>query len=222
MNIDQKNELIAATRHHAEMDMLIRGDYNNGETGYKFKGCSVGCLANDLNLDHLETYGHKEVAEYYGYPEWLVRLQDVLFEEASTDIHVELAEAIHPREDWTQVHHAIQYRILKEVTLPHAGESAEVVRQVMKLHEDRCDDPGKWSAAWSAAESVAESVAWSAAESAARSASAAESAAESAAAAWSARSAARSAWLAARSAAEPAAWQTIVNIVLEEVANENH
>ena len=219
MNIDQKNELIAVTRHHAEMDMLRRGDYNNGETGDEFKGCSVGCLANDLELDHLEVYGHKEVAEHYGYPEWLVRLQDTLFENASTDIHVKLAEAIHPREDWTEVYHAIQYRILKEVALPHAGQSAEVVRQVMNLHLERCDDPEKWAAAEETAEETAvRSEAWLA-----RSAGLAESEAGLARSAWSAwlaESAVRSAGLAGLAGSE--AWQTTMNIVLEEIANENH
>ncbi|WP_299076647.1 hypothetical protein [uncultured Paraglaciecola sp.] len=223
----QKSALVAATKQHAELDILIRGTYGRDDYG-TFKACSVGCLAHDIDPHADEHELHKIVSVFYGYPEWLVHLQDSLFENTEKDIHVKLAKAIKPRDNWKSVMHVIHWRILQEVTLPVAGSSKDVVQQVINLHKTESEESAAWSAARSAADSAAdsaaESAAWSAAKSAARSAawSAADSAADSAAwsAAWSAaKSAAWSAaWSAAKSAAWSAAWQTIMNIVLEEVA----
>lgn len=218
----QIDALREATKRHREQEMLVRGTYGEGDDG-AFRGCSIGCLAREIGESGA---AHEAVAEHYGYPEWLAHLQDSLFENASTEVHVQLAEAMHPRDDdgWQQVMHAIHWRILNEVTLPNAGEAEAAVREVMRLHEQR--EPTE-SAAWSAAQSAARSAARSAAQSVARSANSAAWSANSTAwsaarsAAWSAvQSAAQSvAWWAAQSVAQSvASWETILRITLEEVA----
>jgi len=234
----QLSALRKATHLHKEQAILIQGSYGNDIDGV-FKGSSIGCLAHDIDTEADVDSLHELVANHYGYPEWLAHLQDSLFKNADKDIHVKLPMAIVPRDNWKSVMHKIHWRILNDITLRHAGESAEVVKSVMHLHKTESQDAAAWRAAESAAraarraawravesaESAARSAARSAAESAARSASiAARSAAESAA--WSAESAARSAVesaeSAAWSAARSAAWQTLTAIVLEEVARESN
>ncbi len=204
MTPEQKQELVSATHRHLQLDSLVKGTYGEFDDESPFKGCSVGCLAADFGVydDH-----HAFVAKQYGYPEWLVHLQDYFFEQLGNKVHTEIAESINPNNDWLQVMHAIHWRILTEIALPNAGSAKEVVQAVADLH--RANEPARsaaWSAAWSAARSVAEPAARSAAWSA--------TAARSAAATWSATwSAARSA-AAAESAAESAAYQ----IVLDEIS----
>ncbi len=189
---EQLSALIEATRRHRDIAYLANNIEPHHNTGYKFE--------------------YSIVSNFYGYPEWLVHFHESLFKNAGKHIPVKLAEAIKPRDNWQSVMHAIQRRIMTEVTLPNAGSSADVVQTVIDLHAQESTDLLAWSAAWSAASS-AKTPAMSASGSAAMSARSAASAAERSAA----RSAAESAAWSAGSE-EPAAWKTIMTIVLEEVA----
>ncbi|ALN79472.1 hypothetical protein [Lysobacter antibioticus] len=210
-----KAEHVAQAEHHAAADMLASGTYGTGK-GAEFRGCSVGCFAHDIDP---ERYGdwHAIVAEARGLPEWLIQLQDSMFEglpqAERVSFHVELAKRIpvgvnlEPVQHWLAVARIDRMLIeqRKALEAKHTHGVTEAIQGVIaalevgrRAHEAAA---GGNSCELSAAESAAESAAWSA-----RSArSAAESAARSAAwsAAWSARSAAESA---ARSAAESAAW----------------
>ncbi|SDW93886.1 hypothetical protein [Lysobacter enzymogenes] len=222
-----KAEHVAQAEHHAAADMLMSGTYGEG-SGANFRGCSVGCFAHEINPDEYGNW-HETVAEARGLPEWLIRLQDSIFEGLGQDeraqFHVELAKRIPVGVDLEPVKHRIAVaridralatqRVALEAKHPHGVH--EAVEQTIaalevgrRAHEaaaggQSCD---LWSAR-SAAESAARSAAWSA-ESAAWSAESAESAESAASAAWSAaRSAARSAAWSAESAAwsaESAAW----------------
>jgi hypothetical protein len=102
------------------------------------------------------------------YPEWLVRLQDVVFEglpeDERNDWHVQIADAIAARgRDWPIILHAIHAAILR-VCLGSAGSSAGVVQAVIDLHERAARGDPVPGAEWSKA--AAEAV-WSAAEAAA-------------------------------------------------------
>jgi hypothetical protein len=181
-----------ATRAHLAADMLRARTY--GRVNGQFRGCSVGCLVHDIEptwTEYTIAYqGHRRVADHYGYPEWLVRLQDTVFEGLPADErnewHVGLADAIAARgRDWPVILHAVQAAILR-----------------ISGRTERADG---WMA--SSARSVA-----SAAEIAAR--SAAESAARSAmmsSATWNVS--VSEAW----SAAEIAAYQEIRDAVLAEI-----
>ncbi len=220
MMIAEMTPLQIAARKHREADMLRSGTY--GRMNGHFRGCSVGCFAYELAPDHFRGGAwdgsnlHKIVADAAGYPEWLARLQDALFEGLPAgeceDWHVQIADALAARgREWPIVLHAVHAAILR-ISYRTAGPAQDAVQTVLDLHERAVRGEDASDDEWIAAESAAESAAWSAAERAAWSAAwnAARSAARSAAwsAAWSAaeRAAESAAWNAARSAAESAAW----------------
>jgi hypothetical protein len=210
---------VAQAKHHLAADMLVSGTYGEGNAS-NFRGCSIGCMAHDIDPSR-DDY-HKLVAEHAGWPEWLARLNDSIFEglpkgERET-FHVDLREAIPVGVDLEPVLHKLALRRIDrliELQTSALGKSGESVDDVIQetlaalIQVRRCHEAeiGGNVCDWSAARSAAES-----AESAAESArSAAESAAESARSArWSAAESARSArWSAesarsARSAAESA------------------
>ena len=159
---------------HREADQLAKGRFE-----YDGSACSVGCFNHDLGQ---RPGDFRALSLHTGYPEWVHRLQEAVFEglslEAAKDWHVDFAKKCEKVTDWDSEYHRIMIGILK-ISLPNDTSNPSVVQMYIDLHKigaEVSDD--KWSAAWSAAESAAES-AWSAAWSAAQSA---------------ARSAARSAW----------------------------
>lgn len=127
---NRKQELVEAAKRHYEADMLLKGTF--GQTTVDgFRGCSVGCLAHDLFPDSKSLGSligarpepiHLAVAEHYGYPEWLARMQDTIFETLpngpkgeNSQWHVQLAEAIAALpddHDWKRARHRIYYAIL--------------------------------------------------------------------------------------------------------------
>jgi hypothetical protein len=162
-----------ATRAHRDADMLRSGFY--GEKNGKFHGCSVGCLAYEIApRQFTKAHGwtadnlHALVGDHYGYPEWLARLQDQIFEnlgDERNDWHVQIADAIAERKrDWQIVLHAVHAGILR-ISYRTAGSAQGVVQTVLDLHERAIRGEtvaaDEWSAAWSAARSAARSAAWS-------------------------------------------------------------
>ncbi len=221
---------VAQAKHHAEADMLLSGTYRK-ENGH-FRGCSIGCFAYEINPKFDDLQAHALIAETRGLPEWLMRLQDSMFEGLPADdrarFHVELAERIPVGKNLEPVKHGIAVaridRLLviqrKALEAKHGYGVHEAIEQTItaleigrRAHEaaaggNLCELPAAYSAADSAACSAAYS-ACSAARSAAYSAaySAADSAYSAADSAYSAYSAARSAADSAYSAARSAAWQ---------------
>ena len=215
---------VAQAEQHAAADMLMAGTFGamDGDT---FKGCYVGCFAHEI--DPTTGNYHEVVASNRGLPEWLVRLQDSMFEglpaEDRPSFHVELARRIpvgvnlEPVQHWIAIARIDRLLTIQRKSLEanHAHGVHEAVQQTIaalevgrRAHEaaaggNTCElSAAAWSAE-SAAESAARSAAWSAARSAAWSARSAAWSAESAA--WSAARSARSARSAAWSA-ESAAW----------------
>lgn len=202
-----KQRAVEAAKRHRDQDMLLAGTY--GTMNGAFRGCSVGCDAYDITGKLLEDGYHRITAEYFGFPEWLERLRDSIFEglpnDERRDFHVRLKEAIPVGVDIEPVRHRLAIRRLRrlieaqeQALAEQEGELKSVIeqvvvalRQVRRCHEAEIGQGqrsvGDWSAARSAAESAARS-AWSAWSAASSAASAAESATESAASA--ARSAA--------------------------------
>jgi hypothetical protein len=211
---------VAQAKHHLAADMLVSGTYGECNAS-NFRGCSIGCMAHDIDPSR-DDY-HKLVAEHAGWPEWLARLNDSIFEglpkgERET-FHVDLREAIPVGVDLEPVLHKLALRRIDrliELQTSALGKSVESVDdviqetlaaliQVRRCHEAEiggnvCDWSAARSAAWASAEA-----AWASAE-----AAWAESAWAAAEAAWSTAESARadSAWASARSAAESArlAW----------------
>jgi hypothetical protein len=201
-----KAEHVARAEAHLAADMLRDGTYGEG-SGKNFRACSVGCFAHDLGATGNQ---HEAIANHYAIPEWLVRLQDSMFEGLPEDergsFHVELARRIPLGVSLDPLPHLIAIaridRMLvtqrKALEANHKHGVGDAIAQTIaalevgrRAHEAAA---GGDSCQLSAARSAAQSAAWSAE-------SAAESAAQSAA--WSAESAA---WSAAESAAQSAAW----------------
>ena len=194
-----KTKYINRLKAHAKADEIIKGRYwKDG------KGCAVGCTIHGSEHNRYETE--------LGLPEWLARLEDVLFEglpnSEAKEFPCAFLKAIPVGVSLDTVKHKFCAVLMREnIQRVHKLKMDEAVKatvvtaasDVLRLHEQAGGGglvtDAEWSAAWSAAwsaELAAESAAWSAAESA-------ELAAELAA-----RSAARSAELAARSAARSA------------------
>jgi hypothetical protein len=216
-----KEQLIARMDKHIELDQLLKG-----ATGQDGKGCTVWCALN--NGDLKEGYNHKAFETILGLPEWLARLQDVIFEGLNVDDakwfssqwpkSIPVGKNLDPVK-WKFCAFVMKENIERVLLLDISDELkkqvVDAINGVLSLHNNAIET-GVWDgsaarSAWSAARSAesaawsAESAAWSAARSAWSAARSAESAAWSAeSAAWSAesaaRSAARSAWSAARSA----------------------
>lgn len=177
---------VAQAEHHAEADMLMSGTYGTG-AGAEFRGCSVGCFAYDINrqTDELGNW-HETVADARGLPEWLIRLQDSLFEglpqAERAGFHVELARRIpvgvnlEPVQHWLAIARIDRMLTALRASLvaKHAHGAHEAIEQTVaalevgrRAHEaaaggNACELPAAESAAESAARS-AESAAWSAA-----------------------------------------------------------
>ena len=204
-----KEKYVARVKAHQEADKIIKGKY--WEEG---KGCAVGCT--------IEGNKHNRYETELGLPEWLARLEDILFEgmpnEDAMKFPLRFLEAIPVGVELDKVKWQFSAYLMKEnierVLLLNIDEILKeqvlkAIKDVLSLNENAIET-GIWDAsaarsvesvaksARSAAESAAESVAESVAESAWSAESAASSAAESVAeSAWSAEAAA---WSAARSA----------------------
>ena len=176
-----KAKYIARFAAHRAADEVIQG------RGFiEGRGCFVGCT--------LDAYDHSRFPVELGWPEWLARLADTIFEglpkTEAAQFGTDLLEAVPIGVNLDFVHNGflltVQRRNLeriKDKTTPGADACIAAIKVVINLLEK---DVAVWSAAesaaWSAAWSAAGSAAWSAAESAAWSAAgyASESAALSA------------------------------------------
>lgn len=74
----KKSEFVKELLNHQKADNFIRGTYWN-----EGKGCAVGCSLESVSkvkgiiIDHKD---HKSYETHLGIPEWLARLEDILFE----------------------------------------------------------------------------------------------------------------------------------------------
>lgn len=215
-----KEKYLSRVRRHREMDNIVQGiGWENG------KGCAVGCT--------LQNYNYSRYPIELGLPEWLARLEDIIFENLPKK-----DSALWPEQflQFTPVGVNVEFvknklsiiRLDRMISIQEKNRDnfsdmkdlfnlvIDAIKVVKRCHECKINkeycDINSWSAAWSAAMSAASAaeLAPSAAEltpSAAWSAASAEAAAESAA--WSAQPAAWSAEWSAKSAArsaESAAW----------------
>jgi hypothetical protein len=208
-----KEKYVARFAKHRALDQVVQGTGFDPGTG---RGCFVGCTLN--------RYDHSAFETELGWPQWLARLADAIFEglprEEAPQFGTDLLAAVpigidlNPIKDRLAVRRIDRLIALQQTNLDKYGQQVDAaIHQVISAlnivrnyHESESgDESAARSAAWSAR---------SAAESAARSAeSAARSAAESAAR--SAESAARSAAWSAESAAESAAYKTERNDLLD-------
>ena len=186
-----KTKYVDRVKAHAAADRLVQGV--GWEEG---KGCAVGCT--------FENYDHSRGPIEIGVPEWLMRLEDKVFEglpkSDAMQWPVIFLEAIPVGVDLDPLRHKLAIlRAERNLTIltnnkeNYAIEVRAAIGAIIEYHKNSLVGFGTARSAESAAESAArsaESAAWSAAWSAESAAWSAESAAWSAAsAAWSAASA---------------------------------
>jgi hypothetical protein len=200
-DLEIKRKYIARVKKHRELDHLEQrlGWRNDGKT----KGCAIGCT--------LEAYDHSRYPIELGLPEWLARLEDVIFESLPREQAMywpeKLLEAIPVGVDVEPVRHRLAIRRMDRLIAlqtkaldKHPGavndaivRTIEALETVKRYHETEL---GIYTvpvtAQWAAY------LAYSAANSAMRAARLAEYSARSAAD--SAENSARSAAYSARSA----------------------
>ena len=172
-DIKVKNKYLKRLKEHRIADEIVKGYYwENG------KGCAVGCTVHSNN--------HRAYEYQLGIPEWLARLEDVIFEGLPNEeakLWPELFLKSIPvgvtEEQFEELRHkqAIlrQKRNLKiqeqqyEVTpLDYLKQVIDAIKLVIKYHENPIESLRleARSAARSATESARDSATWSAAYSA--------------------------------------------------------
>jgi len=80
-----KQGFVRETIHHAKHDQYERGGYHiSGEPlTDSFRGCSAACAINSLKKmgrNGIAFNDHAGLAKHLGWPEWLVHLQDFIYE----------------------------------------------------------------------------------------------------------------------------------------------
>jgi hypothetical protein len=172
-------EFIAECEAHRAADRYMAGHYWRPE---QQRGCAVGCAVQTVNQrlrlsPPIGSNDHAGLARALGWPAWLVHIQDVVFENLPGDQRVNwpvnLAIAVPENVDLGPVLSRINARILREMVLPIAGTSADVVARVANgLETDWVnDDPdaaaaeAEWAAEWAAltaerAADAADAAAW--------------------------------------------------------------
>ena len=206
-----KEMAIGFAKEHRLADEYLKGTFNN--VGAKFQACSVGCTIESINRATNSNYNHSDhaaVADALRIPEFVVHLQDLLFEKLPDDLHIEwterLFQAIPDGADLTPVLPrfllAIQERSLARLDKTKSPEAYSAVSDVVDMLRewvttgDRPTDEGVAERAERAARAAraasAESAVWAesaeSAEWAAR-AEGTERAAWAASAVWAARAA---------------------------------
>lgn len=137
-----------AARRHFAADMLIKGTYfshyfSQGAWAGAFRGCSVGCLAHEIDPNGNGNY-HMIASDAFGYPIWLAFLQDTIFEGLPNGIkgenclwHVQLMETIAKLPasfDWGLALHRVHISLLR-LAHPADGSMQEIIQRVIDLHE---------------------------------------------------------------------------------------
>ena len=78
-----KRLFVEQTVKHREGDRYIQRSYSNSQEADKFRGCSVGCSVMSLKLmgrNGIDWDDHAGLANLLGWPDWLILLQEEIFE----------------------------------------------------------------------------------------------------------------------------------------------
>jgi hypothetical protein len=129
-----KDEFIKEIKWHMEQDAFMRGTYTQNNKN-NFKGCAVGCSINSINrlLGTAYDYDeHIDMAETLQIPEWLVRLEDKIFEglseKDSKEWPLRFSEAINVGADLDKIKPAFLVYVLESIPGTH-----EVVHRAIAL-----------------------------------------------------------------------------------------
>jgi len=129
-----KDEFIKEIKWHKEQDAFMQGTYTEGNKN-NFRGCAVGCSINSINKLLGTAYGydeHIDMAETLQIPEWLVRLEDKIFEglseKDSKEWPLKFSEAINVGADLDKIKQEFLVYVLESIPGTH-----EVVHRAIAL-----------------------------------------------------------------------------------------
>lgn len=131
-----KESAIASAIWHRQQDKLRRGQYWDGE-----RGCAIGCHAHHLNNEaHFVGWRQQQqiVANGYGWPLWLVEIEDFLFEHMTrweSALFPELVcRAVPVGVDLGRTRFLLMVELL-EIVLPYAADEgeADIIKHVQLL-----------------------------------------------------------------------------------------
>ena len=132
-----KDEFIKEIKWHKEQDAFIKGTYTEGNKN-NFRGCAVGCSIYSINklLGTAYDYGeHIDMAETLQIPEWLVRLEDKIFEglseKDSKEWPLRFSEAINVGADLDKIKPAFLVYVLE--SMPKSPVSSKAVNRAIAL-----------------------------------------------------------------------------------------
>ena len=147
-----KEQAVALAWQHYNQDQYLKGTYGDGEYGTpKFKGCSVGCMANGL---------HSNYTELFSIVPQIAYLSDAIFEGLNTsdakDLTVQLFEAIQVGSNTKSIFHKFMHFILVD---PEHGvirfNNCEEIKNVAELHLKAASGEEITADAWIAAATAA-------------------------------------------------------------------
>ena len=129
-----KDQFIKEIKWHMEQDAFIKGTYTENNKN-KFRGCAVGCSINSINnlLGTAYDYDeHLDMAETLQIPEWLVRIEDKIFEglseKDSKEWPLRFSEAINVGADLDKIKPEFLVYVLESIPGTH-----EVVHRAIAL-----------------------------------------------------------------------------------------
>jgi len=132
-----KDEFIKEIKWHNEQDAFMQGTYIEDNKN-NFRGCAVGCSINSINklLGTAYDYDeHIDMAETLQIPEWLVRVEDKIFEELSEKDSKEwplrFSEAINVGADLDKIKPAFLVYVLE--SMPKSPVSSKAVNRAIAL-----------------------------------------------------------------------------------------
>ena len=139
-----KEKFVKLAKEHREKDMLLAGTYSTVDSKGKFKGCSVGCFAYDIQQETVctpvYTKPHSIVSNYFHIPQWLVRAQDIIFEylpeNERVDWHIQFAEAIPVGVDLNPIYNKSIIMRFERLLEKIADEDASLLlKMAIEIHE---------------------------------------------------------------------------------------
>ena len=132
-----KDQFIKEIKWHMEQDAFMRGTYNEGNKN-NFRGCAVGCSINSINRLLGTSYNydeHIDMVETLQIPEWLVRLEDKIFEglseKDSKEWPLRFSEAINVGADLDKIKPEFLVYVLE--FMPKSPISSKAVNRAIAL-----------------------------------------------------------------------------------------
>jgi len=149
-------DFVAEMIAHRAADRLAKGTYSSSSydsgSAHKWHGCAVGCGVRTIRQrtgnTALHFSDHAGLADALGWPEWLVRLEDVVFEglapAAALAWPARLAQAVPEGCDLAPALDRFLVRLLREIVLRDAIHDTDAKAAAWaKIADILCEEVAK-------------------------------------------------------------------------------